>query len=147
MSQIEIKATVDLKSPTQVAAAMAFMQALASPYGGKQEPSAFETIKNVPADKEELEVKEPPIKKAATKKKEAVKKEEIKKESEVEEQHKEAKESESDVSITEVRRVLSTLVEVHREAIKTKLKELGANSVSTLDSSKYDDFYTFLNSL
>ena len=48
-------------------------------------------------------------------------------------------------SIEEVRALLVTKVNDHRAAIKQKLEELGAPSVSKLDPSKYDEMFNFLN--
>lgn len=53
----------------------------------------------------------------------------------------------STISIESVRAVLATKVNDHREAIKNKLNELGAPSVTKLDPSKYQEMYDFLNSL
>ena len=50
-------------------------------------------------------------------------------------------------SIEEVRALLVTKVNDHREVIKQKLEELGAPSVSKLDPSKYDEMFNFLNDL
>ena len=50
-------------------------------------------------------------------------------------------------SIEEVRALLVTKVNDHRAAIKQKLEELGAPSVSKLDPSKYDEMFNFLNEL
>lgn len=53
----------------------------------------------------------------------------------------------STISIESVRAVLATKVNDHREAIKNKLNELGAPSVTKLDPSKYQEMYDFLNNL
>ena len=50
-------------------------------------------------------------------------------------------------SIEDVRKMLAQKVNEHRDAIKQKLNELGAPSVTKLDSSKYDEMYNFLDSL
>ena len=51
------------------------------------------------------------------------------------------------VSIEDVRKVLAEKVNEHRAAIKDKLTELGAPSVTKLDPSKYNEMYNFLKSL
>lgn len=51
------------------------------------------------------------------------------------------------ISIDQVRAALAKKVNAHREEIKNKLNELGAPSVTKLDSSKYEDMLNFLNSL
>jgi len=53
----------------------------------------------------------------------------------------------STITIESVRAVFATKVNDHREAIKNKLNELGAPSVTKLDPSKYQEMYDFLNSL
>ena len=51
------------------------------------------------------------------------------------------------VSIEDVRKVLAEKVNEHRAAIKDKLTELGAPSVTKLDPSKYNEMHNFLKSL
>lgn len=60
---------------------------------------------------------------------------------------KEEPKSEKTVSIEDVRAVLATKVNDHRETIKAKLNELGSPSVTKLEPSKYQEMYDFLNSL
>lgn len=50
-------------------------------------------------------------------------------------------------SIEDVRGMLAKKVNDHRDAIKDKLTQLGAPSVTKLDPSKYDEMYNFLASL
>lgn len=50
-------------------------------------------------------------------------------------------------SIEDVRGLLAKKVNEHRDAIKQKLNELGAPSVTKLDPAKYDEMYNFLESL
>lgn len=51
------------------------------------------------------------------------------------------------VTIEDVRAALASKVNDHRDAIKAKLDELGAPSVTKLDPSKYEEMHKFLNSL
>lgn len=55
--------------------------------------------------------------------------------------------SEDTVTIDMVRSELVKKVNDHRETIKAKLSELGAPSVTKLDSSKYEEMFNFLKSL
>lgn len=50
-------------------------------------------------------------------------------------------------SIEDVRGMLAKKVNEHRGVIKQKLNELGAPSVTKLDPAKYDEMYSFLESL
>lgn len=50
-------------------------------------------------------------------------------------------------SIEDVRGMLVKKVNEHRDVIKQKLNELGAPSVTKLDPAKYDEMYSFLESL
>lgn len=50
-------------------------------------------------------------------------------------------------SIEDIRALLVIKVNDHRAAIKQKLEELGAPSVSKLDPYKYDEMFNFLESL
>lgn len=51
------------------------------------------------------------------------------------------------VSIQDIRILLASKVDNHREAIRTKLTELGARNVTGLDVRNYDAFYEFLKNL
>lgn len=51
------------------------------------------------------------------------------------------------VSIEDVRTLLASKVDNNREAIRTKLTELGAKNVTGLDPRNYDSFYGFLKDL
>ena len=51
------------------------------------------------------------------------------------------------VSIQDIRTLLASKVDNHREAILAKLIELGARNVTRLDARKYDAFYEFLKDL
>lgn len=57
------------------------------------------------------------------------------------------KSASSSKSIEDVRKLLSQKVNDHREAIKQKLIEFGAPSVTKLDPAKYDEMFNFLESL
>lgn len=60
---------------------------------------------------------------------------------------KKKQEPEKTISIEDVRAVLTTKVNDHREAIRSKLESFGAKSVTTLDPSKYQEMHDFLISL
>lgn len=51
------------------------------------------------------------------------------------------------VSIQDIRALLASKVDNHREAIRAKLTELGARNVTGLDAQNYDAFYEFLKDL
>lgn len=51
------------------------------------------------------------------------------------------------VSIQDIRTLLASKVDNHREAIRAKLTELGAKNVTGLDARNYDEFYEFLKDL
>lgn len=51
------------------------------------------------------------------------------------------------VSIQDIRTLLASKVDNHREAIRVKLTELGARNVTGLDVRNYDAFYEFLKDL
>lgn len=51
------------------------------------------------------------------------------------------------VSIQDIRTLLASKVDNHREAIRAKLTELGAKNVTGLDARNYDSFYKFLKDL
>lgn len=51
------------------------------------------------------------------------------------------------VPIQDIRTLLASKVDNHREAIRAKLTELGAKNVTGLDVRNYDAFYEFLKDL
>lgn len=51
------------------------------------------------------------------------------------------------VSIQDIRTLLASKVDNHRETIRAKLTELGARNVTGLDAQNYDAFYEFLKDL
>lgn len=51
------------------------------------------------------------------------------------------------VSIQDIRTLLASKVDNHRETIRAKLTELGAKNVTGLDVRNYDAFYEFLEDL
>lgn len=51
------------------------------------------------------------------------------------------------IQVEDVRAKLSAVVSNHRDAIKSKLTELGAKNLTSLNESKYEEFMDFLNSL
>lgn len=51
------------------------------------------------------------------------------------------------VSIKDIRTLLASKVDNHRETIRAKLTELGAKNVTGLDARNYDAFYEFLKDL
>lgn len=51
------------------------------------------------------------------------------------------------VSIRDIRTLLASKVDNHRETIRAKLTELGARNVTGLDARNYDAFYEFLKDL
>ena len=51
------------------------------------------------------------------------------------------------VSIKDIRTLLASKADNHRETIRTKLTELGAKNVTGMDARHYDSFYEFLKNL
>ena len=51
------------------------------------------------------------------------------------------------VSIQDIRTLLASKVDNHRETMRAKLTELGAKNVTGLDARNYDAFYEFLKDL
>lgn len=51
------------------------------------------------------------------------------------------------ITIEDVRRLVSAKVSEHRDAIKQKLTEFGAPSVTALNPEKYSEMFNFLNTL
>lgn len=60
---------------------------------------------------------------------------------------KKTEEPDPAVSIQDIRTLLASKVDNHRETIRAKLTELGAKNVTGLDARNYDAFYEFLKDL
>ena len=60
---------------------------------------------------------------------------------------KQAEATKSSIGIEDIRKVLASKVNDHRDVIKEKLNELGAPSVTKLAKEKYQEMYEFLISL
>lgn len=56
-------------------------------------------------------------------------------------------EGKQEITIHELRAALLDKVNDHRAKIKEKLTELGAENVTTLDKSKYEELFNYLKSL
>ena len=65
----------------------------------------------------------------------------------VEEKTEETASNTPEIKISDLRTLLSKKVDEHRDDIKAKLTELGAKNVTTLDESKYEEFFNFLKGL
>lgn len=107
-----------------------------------EEPKSQKVKEEEPqAEAEKAEEEEKPKKKkAATKKKAAPKKKE-----ELKEEVEEAEEAE--ITLDELRQALSPKVKTHKEELRAKMRELGAKNISTLEESKYGEFYSFIKTL
>jgi len=103
----------------------------------------------VEPDKEEP--KKPAKKKAAKKTPKMEKVEEEpkaeKKEDPKAEKKEDPKAEKTSVTVEQIRGIQKEVVYDHRDAIKEKLTELGAGSVSKLKEEDYADYYEFLKSL
>lgn len=86
------------------------------------------SVASAPADSEEEDSKEP----------------EKQQQQDREEKKEERKQ---EITIHELRAALLDKVNDHRAEIKEKLTELGAENVTTLDKSKYDELFNYLKSL
>lgn len=138
----EVKVRIDLTSAVQRKALNDLFDAIAATTRPLYEKSA--EVK--PAEVKPAEVTVKPVedepKKPKTTKAKAVAKEEAKAPEEAP-----AEIAESSIKISDVRAVMATKVQDHRAEIKAKLTELGANNVTSLDESVYEEFHTFLTSL
>ena len=131
----EVKVRIDLTSAVQRKALNDLFDAIAA---------TSSPIHEKPAEVKPAEVKpvEDEPKKPKTTKAKAVAKEEAKAPEEAP-----AEIAESSIKISDVRAVMATKVQDHRAEIKAKLTELGANNVTSLDESVYEEFHAFLTSL
>lgn len=56
-------------------------------------------------------------------------------------------EEEPGVTESDIRKVMAPIVKEHREALKSKLSELGASKLPDLDPKHYETFYNFVKEL
>jgi hypothetical protein len=139
MSLVKIKASFDPSNPAQLAAAMNFLSAV----GGNVIPSG--TTVTVPATTTEEPKKEAPKKRASRAKKPAETTEEPKKKTPSETPNTE--QAETNITLEDIRSLTSKKAKDHREAIKAKITEWGANNVVQIPEDKFKEFMDFLNSL
>jgi len=144
MNKVKIKVSVDVEDPKQVHALLLLFTAMGCPeeVPAKAEASKKKAVKSefIPGSKAEAveTPTETPVK------------------NEEPPRHPEAKElkATSEITVDMVRKALAEKTpqggansDANRQAAKSKLTELGAPNVSTLDPSKYGEMYNFLNSL
>lgn len=136
MKTIKIEATIDANDLQQVEAAVAFLKSL-----NGQKVITGETLNLDVGSVKEKPVKEKAEKPAKEKPAKAKAKEEV-----IDDDTDDRGVS-VEISIDDVRKVLSTKVKDNRTEIKAKLTELGAPNVTKLDPEKYQEFVDFLNDL
>ena len=135
----EVKVRIDLTSAVQRKALNDLFDAIAT----TTRPIYVKAAEVAPEEvAPEVKPNEDEPKKPKTTKAKAVAKEEAKAPEEAP-----AEIAESSIKISDVRAVMATKVQDHRAEIKAKLTELGANNVTSLDESVYEEFHTFLTSL
>ena len=127
-----------LQASTPVCGEMTFKE----PIGPEGKPMATEA--QIESDAMNGAAKAKETKKAAEPKVEPKKAAEPKVESKP---SKKEQTAEKAINIEDVRVALAAKVNDYRETIRAKLTEFGAKSVTTLDPSKYQEMYDFLNSL
>ena len=91
------------------------------------------------APKEELKAEKPKAEKPKPPKEE--------KKADPKPEPKEEAEDAPDVSLNDIRAIMSKKVKEHREALKAELDKYGAKNVSVLDEEHYGAFYKFLTEL
>lgn len=128
MSLVKIKASFDPSNPAQLTAAMNFLSAV----GGNVIPSGT----SAPAETTTADApkEEAPKKRASRAKKPA-------------ETPKTEEKAEKGITLEDIRSLTSKKAKDHREAIKAKITEWGANNVVQIPEDKFKEFMDFLNSL
>jgi hypothetical protein len=131
MSKAKIKLTVDLSNPKEVIALNSLLTILAE---GEPSPKTESKTEEKSAPKKETKKESP----KAEAKKEKVEDIKVKDPETVQA---------SEITIEQVRKLVSQKAGDHRDSIKEKLVELGAKNVTELDPGKYEDFSDFLKEL
>lgn len=142
MSLVKLETSFDPSNPEKLAAAMNFLSAL----GGNGSVGSVTTVK-VPATTTEEPKKEAPKKRA---KKPAETPETVNTEKKKEtpsETPKAEQKAEKGINLEDIRSLTSKKAKDHREAIKAKITEWGANNVVQIPEDKFKEFMDFLNSL
>lgn len=141
MTKIKFELEIDLSIQKEADAFFTFVNTLAGKNGST---SPIET-------KEETQQEPPASKKKPSggSKKSGAKKPVETKEEKTDEGGTEEKTdtSASEVSLEDLRVTLREKVGNHRDALKSKLTELGAPNISNLDPSKYEEFSNFMKDL
>ena len=145
MSLVKLETSFDPSNPEQLAAAMNFLSAL----GGNGSVSTGTPV-TVPATTTEEPKKEAPKKRASRAKKPAETPETVNAEEKKEtpsETPKTEQKAEKGITLEDIRSLTSKKAKDHREAIKAKITEWGANNVVQIPEDKFKEFMDFLNSL
>lgn len=138
MNQMEIKINFDASNPKNVEALNVFLKALSGESSEKEIPVVAPEV----VEPKEVKKREKP-KSEKAKVEEPIEKQEEK--PEVEEPKSES--SEEKITLDMIRPLLQSKVQLHRDAIKSKLSELGANNATSLEEEHYSEFYDFLTEL
>jgi hypothetical protein len=136
---MEIKINFDASNPKNVEALNVFLKALSGESSEKEIPVVAAEV----VEPKEVKKKEKP-KAEKAKVEEPIEKQEEKPETV---ETKSESGSEEKITLDMIRPLLQTKVQLHRDAIKSKLSELGANNATSLDEEHYVEFYEFLTEL
>jgi len=125
MNVIELKVNVDIDNEVQAKGLENFLQSLKTDAVSVATVEKKKSTNTRSVKKEEIPVEEIEV---------------------VEEEVLENKKSDA-ITIEQCRSMLSKKVGNHRENIKKKLTDLGANNLTNLDPEHYESFYEYLNDL
>lgn len=139
MNLLKIELQINLMEANQVASFKHLIDTIAGNPTTEQ-PAPVENIVPEKVEPVKPEAKKPEAKKVEPKAEEPAKVEPKAKE-------KKSDETSEDITIDQVRELLATKVAGFRTEIKTKLTDLGAPNVTSLDETKYSEFHEFLEGL
>lgn len=151
MANLEIKLSLDGTNDEMVEVTGKLLSALAKTdvefKAEASAPTSDELEKKIIQKEKAAKVAELKAKKAAEAK---AKKEEEKASKEKEKEIEETEDSEDNdpvVTIEQIKSVMAKKISEHRDSIKKQMTKIGAQNVSTIPESAYNDFYSFLEEL
>lgn len=141
--KVQIKVAVDVTNPTELEALNVFLRAIG------QNPTITGKVQNIDRPAKDLKVVDAEVvkttKEEVNKKVEAAEKvEEI---VEIQETEAPAETQTSKYTREEVRSTTTEKAKINKEAVKAALTKLGANNVTSLDESKFDDFMAAIQNI
>ena len=144
--KVQIKVAVDVTNPTELEALNVFLRAIG------QNPTITGNVQNIDRPAKDLKVVDAEVVKPTKEKPLYIHEPEgnirkVEEPAEVQEAETPVETQASKYTREEVRSTTTEKAKINKEAVKAALTKLGANNVTSLDESKFDDFMAAIQSI